>query len=433
MTALGRRRAARGTRGRSTGRELRRRPAAVHARRRGAAASCAGPTRRSRPRTAEAAIVLRRACDIGMGRGMDLDGDRRSPTSSPEIMAGICYTMQPERHAGRVPQRGLDPRLRRPPRRRCSLDATAPTWTCEPHAVSAGSRPTRVGEAAQAVDRLGRAAPRRDDQAGDAEVLPARARRRGDVDRAAEADLERLVGVAARTRVEQRAQPRDLRRRRLERVRHADPAVAEAGGAAQRGVALAADEDRRPRLLHRLRLEHDLVEVEELAVVRRPSASVHSRLQTSIASSTRRPRVAKSSRPRPTPPRASSRRCRTRSGRRETMSSVCTPRAATNGWRSPMLYTWVPSRMRSVRAGEEREVRERVEDRRGRAGPAGASSPGCGERLIVRREHEVLGQPHRLVAEPLGRERRVDVEVRVERAERDAELHGPRRRRRAVT
>ena len=45
-------------------------------------------------------------------------------------------------------------------------------------------------------------------------------------------------------------------------------------------------------------------------------------------------------------------------------------------------------------------------------------------------EHEVLGQPHRLVAELLGRERRVVVEVRVERAERDAELHDSRSRER---
>jgi len=43
---------------------------------------------------AERAIVLRRAADIGMGRGMDLDG---VPVASelPHSMAGICYTMQP--------------------------------------------------------------------------------------------------------------------------------------------------------------------------------------------------------------------------------------------------------------------------------------------------------------------------------------------------
>jgi hypothetical protein len=43
---------------------------------------------------AECAITLRRACDIGMGRGMDLDG---VPVADqlPALMAGICYTMQP--------------------------------------------------------------------------------------------------------------------------------------------------------------------------------------------------------------------------------------------------------------------------------------------------------------------------------------------------
>ena len=43
---------------------------------------------------AEAAIVLRRACDIGMGRGMDLEaiavGDELAG-----IMSGVCYSMQP--------------------------------------------------------------------------------------------------------------------------------------------------------------------------------------------------------------------------------------------------------------------------------------------------------------------------------------------------
>jgi hypothetical protein len=43
---------------------------------------------------AERAIVLRRAGDIGMGRGMDLDG---VPVADqlPSTMAGICHTMQP--------------------------------------------------------------------------------------------------------------------------------------------------------------------------------------------------------------------------------------------------------------------------------------------------------------------------------------------------
>jgi hypothetical protein len=43
---------------------------------------------------AERAMTLRRACDIGMGRGMDLDA---IPVAKqlPPMMAGICHTMQP--------------------------------------------------------------------------------------------------------------------------------------------------------------------------------------------------------------------------------------------------------------------------------------------------------------------------------------------------
>ncbi|MCZ7525528.1 MAG: DUF2889 domain-containing protein [Acidimicrobiia bacterium] len=54
------------------------------------------------PDGAEAAGVLRRACRIGLGRGMDLD---RIATADElgALMTGICYTMQPERigHARR--------------------------------------------------------------------------------------------------------------------------------------------------------------------------------------------------------------------------------------------------------------------------------------------------------------------------------------------
>ena len=43
---------------------------------------------------AECAITLRRACDIGMGRNMDLDS---VPVAKelPPMMGGICHTMQP--------------------------------------------------------------------------------------------------------------------------------------------------------------------------------------------------------------------------------------------------------------------------------------------------------------------------------------------------
>ena len=46
------------------------------------------------PDDAESAIVLRRACDIGMGRGMDLDAVDRADEME-RLMLGVCYTMQP--------------------------------------------------------------------------------------------------------------------------------------------------------------------------------------------------------------------------------------------------------------------------------------------------------------------------------------------------
>ena len=63
---------------------------------------------------AESAIVLRRASDIGMGRGMDLDG---VPVADqlPSMMAGICHTMQPSvvhvalRHVGSIRDFAHDP------------------------------------------------------------------------------------------------------------------------------------------------------------------------------------------------------------------------------------------------------------------------------------------------------------------------------------
>jgi hypothetical protein len=59
------------------------------------------------PDAAERAITLRRACDIGIGRGMDLDA---IPVADqlPPSMAGICHTMQPGvvhvalRHVGSI-------------------------------------------------------------------------------------------------------------------------------------------------------------------------------------------------------------------------------------------------------------------------------------------------------------------------------------------
>jgi hypothetical protein len=48
------------------------------------------------PDAAERAIVLRRACDIGMGRGMQAMLDRCTTAAElPEVMTLICFTMQP--------------------------------------------------------------------------------------------------------------------------------------------------------------------------------------------------------------------------------------------------------------------------------------------------------------------------------------------------
>jgi hypothetical protein len=46
------------------------------------------------PDSAEAAIVLRRACEIGMGRGMDLEAYDVAAELGP-LMGPVCYTMQP--------------------------------------------------------------------------------------------------------------------------------------------------------------------------------------------------------------------------------------------------------------------------------------------------------------------------------------------------
>ncbi len=146
------------------------------------------------------------------------------------------------------------------------------------------------------------------------------------------------------------------------------------------------------------------------------------RRQTSIASSTRRPRVAKS---RP----AASHSWRnhdapTPNSKRpaERMSTVCTPRASREGMAQSDVEH-VGSEADALRlGGEECEVRERVVDR----------SVGRNRRMVLARirrtrhrarEHEVLGQPDRFVAEAFGGERGVEMEVRVERAQRDTELH----------
>jgi hypothetical protein len=68
------------------------------------------------PEAAESAITLRRACDIGMGRGMDLDA---VPVASdlPVTMTGICHTMTPGvaevafRHVGSIRDFSRSPEL----------------------------------------------------------------------------------------------------------------------------------------------------------------------------------------------------------------------------------------------------------------------------------------------------------------------------------
>ena len=63
---------------------------------------------------AEAAIVLRRACDIGMGRGMDLDAVP-SALDILGVQGPICHTMQPGvvevslRHRGTIRDFDADP------------------------------------------------------------------------------------------------------------------------------------------------------------------------------------------------------------------------------------------------------------------------------------------------------------------------------------
>lgn len=57
------------------------------------------------PEDAEAAIVLRRACTIGMGRGMDQD----RWSSAADVSAGpvgVCYSQQPERRSVALRVRG---------------------------------------------------------------------------------------------------------------------------------------------------------------------------------------------------------------------------------------------------------------------------------------------------------------------------------------
>ena len=157
----------------------------------------------------------------------------------------------------------------------------------------------------------------------------------------------------------------DLRRGGLERVTHAEPAVAEACRAPQRGARLAAHEDRRPRPLHAAWVRTRLRRTSKNSPWWRhrlfgpqPPADLDRFVDAPAARREVEPDGV------PLLLATTTRRCRTRSGRRRARSTVCTPRAVVNGWRSPMLNTWVPRRTRSVLRGEKREVRERVVHRR---------------------------------------------------------------------
>jgi hypothetical protein len=55
--------------------------------------------------TAEAAIVLRRACSIGMSRGMDLDA--YATLADMPGLSPVCWSMQPERAPVALRNHGL--------------------------------------------------------------------------------------------------------------------------------------------------------------------------------------------------------------------------------------------------------------------------------------------------------------------------------------
>jgi hypothetical protein len=57
------------------------------------------------PDESEPVIVLRRACDIGMGRGMDLDAVETAKELE-QVMSGVCFSMQPEQIALAVRNKG---------------------------------------------------------------------------------------------------------------------------------------------------------------------------------------------------------------------------------------------------------------------------------------------------------------------------------------
>jgi hypothetical protein len=57
------------------------------------------------PEESEPVIVLRRGCDIGIGRGMDLDAVDAAKEME-EIMSGVCFSMQPAQIAVALRNKG---------------------------------------------------------------------------------------------------------------------------------------------------------------------------------------------------------------------------------------------------------------------------------------------------------------------------------------
>src|SRR5439155_9625879 len=109
-----------------------------------------------------------------------------------------------------------------------------------PRSDAGQAREHRVGIARERVRRLGRPAPEAHVEAGDAGVGIAADRVQVGLAGADDnLELARSAVFGA-----QRPQPAHKLGGLLWRVAHADPAVAETGGAAQRGRRLAADQDR---------------------------------------------------------------------------------------------------------------------------------------------------------------------------------------------
>ena len=181
------------------------------------------------------------------------------------------------------------------------------------------------------------------------------------------------------------------------------PALPDVGDAPERGVALAAEVDRRMRLLHGLRVLAARRQVVELAV------ELGDRIGPQSASSPRgthgsdRRAARTARRPRRTPPRASRRRRRSRSVRPESQSTAATSFAVYTGLRCGTRQMPVPSRIVDRVRGEEGERRERLEDPVLATGRDLAVGGVRVLRLVLVEQDDVLGDPDRVEPALLGR------------------------------